>query len=145
MKKIKLISILICTIVITSALAIASNAQWWDENPFTDVKSTHWYYDAVRICNENDIFSGTAADKYSPSVKMTRAMLVKALADLDGYTEDFKGTTNFTDVKAKAYYYKAVLWAVENGITSGVSATSFAPNDNCTRGQIVSFLYRCLK
>ena len=48
----------------------------------------------------------------------------------------------FTDVKAGAYYYEAVLWAVENGITNGTSATTFAPNDTCTRGQIVTFLYR---
>jgi hypothetical protein len=48
----------------------------------------------------------------------------------------------FTDVNAKAYYYKAMLWAVENGITSGMTATTFAPDNNCNRGQVVTFLYR---
>ncbi|MBQ4602533.1 MAG: S-layer homology domain-containing protein, partial [Clostridia bacterium] len=98
MKKIKIISMLLCVVTVLCAMALTANAKWWDENPFTDVKSSHWYYDAVRICNKNDIFTGTSENKYSPSVKMTRAMLVKALANLDGYTEAYKGTTPFTDV-----------------------------------------------
>ncbi|MBR4882055.1 MAG: S-layer homology domain-containing protein, partial [Clostridia bacterium] len=142
MKKQKIISILICTVTLLCALALTVNAKWWDENPFTDVKSTHWYYDAVRICNENNIFSGTAADKYSPSVKMTRAMLVKALANLDGYTEDFKGTTPFTDVKSGHWFASAVEWAYTNGITSGKTDTTFAPNENITREQLAAMLYR---
>ncbi|MBR4882020.1 MAG: DUF4838 domain-containing protein, partial [Clostridia bacterium] len=142
MKKFKIISIFICSIVIISALAITTSAKWWDENPFTDVKSTHWYYDAVRICNENDIFNGTAEDKYSPSVKMTRAMLVKALANLDGYTDEFRGTTPFTDVKSNHWFASAVEWAYTNGITSGKTETTFAPNENITREQLAAMLHR---
>ncbi|MBR6514707.1 MAG: DUF4838 domain-containing protein [Clostridia bacterium] len=142
MKKIRIIAMLICIVSIICVLALTANAKFWDENPFTDVKSTHWYYDAVRICNENDIFSGTAADKYSPSVKMTRAMLVKALANLDGYTEEFKGTTPFTDVKSNHWFASAVEWAYTNGITSGKTDTVFAPNENITREQLAAMLYR---
>ncbi|MBR4881783.1 MAG: DUF4838 domain-containing protein, partial [Clostridia bacterium] len=89
-----------------------------------------------------DIFAGTSADKYSPSVKMTRAMLVKALANLDGYTEDFKGTTPFTDVKSNHWFASAVEWAYTNGITSGKTDTTFAPNENITREQLAAMLYR---
>lgn len=142
MKTLKFFAVILCAITLISAIAIASNAKWWDENPFTDVKSSHWYYDAVRICNENEVFNGTSADKYSPSVKMTRAMLVKALANLDGYTESFKGTTPFTDVKSSHWFASAVEWAYTNNITSGKTATTFAPNENITREQLGAMLHR---
>ncbi|MBR4880771.1 MAG: S-layer homology domain-containing protein, partial [Clostridia bacterium] len=142
MKNFKIISVLICAVILITAFAVTSSAKWWEDNPFTDVKSSHWYYDAVRICNENDIFNGTADDKYSPSVKMTRAMLVKALANMDGYTEEFKGTTPFTDVKSSHWFASAVEWAYTNGITSGKTDTTFAPNENITREQLAAMLYR---
>ncbi len=143
MKNIKLISILICAITIISALAIASNAKWWDENPFTDVKSSHWYYDAVRITNENGIFNGTSADKFAPNGKMTRAMLVQALASADGFNkDDYKYSNTFTDVKASHWFAPAVEWAYENKITSGKTADLFAPNENITREQLAAMLCR---
>ncbi|MBR6515100.1 MAG: DUF4838 domain-containing protein [Clostridia bacterium] len=142
MRKFKIAALVICVITIISALAVTASAKWWEDNPFTDVKSSHWYYDAVRICNENDIFNGTSADKYSPSVKMTRAMLVKALANMDGYTEEFKGTTPFTDVKANHWFASAVEWAYNNKITSGKTDTTFAPNENITREQLAAMLHR---
>ncbi len=142
MKKIKIFTMLICIVTVICAIAVSSNAKWWDENPFTDVKSSHWYYDAVRIANENGIFNGTSENKYSPSVKMTRAMLVKALANLDGYTEAYKGTTPFTDVKSNHWFATAVEWAYETKVTSGKTDTTFAPNENITREQLAAMLYR---
>ena len=143
MNKIKLISVLICTIVIISALAIVSNAKWWDDNPFTDVKSSHWYYDVVRITNENGIFNGTSEDKFAPSGKMTRAMLVQALAAADGYNmDDYKYNGQFTDVKSSHWFAPAVQWAYDNEITSGKTADTFAPNENITREQLAAMLYR---
>ncbi len=143
MKKIKIISILICAITVISALAITSNAKWWDENPFTDVKSSHWYYDAVRITNENGIFNGTSADKFAPNGKMTRAMLVQALASADGFNkDDYKYRNNFTDVKSSHWFAPAVEWAYANNITSGKTATTFAPNENITREQLAAMLHR---
>ncbi|MBQ4602191.1 MAG: DUF4838 domain-containing protein [Clostridia bacterium] len=142
MKKIKIFTMLICIVTVICAIAVSSNAKWWDENPFTDVKSSHWYYDAVRIANENGIFNGTSENKYSPSVKMTRAMLVKALANLDGYTEEYKGTTPFTDVKSNHWFATAVEWAYETKVTSGKTDTTFAPNENITREQLAAMLYR---
>ncbi len=142
MKKIKIIAMLVCIVTVLCALALTANAKWWDDNPFTDVKSSHWYYDAVRICNENDIFAGTSPDQYSPSVKMTRAMLVKALANLDGYNEEYKGITPFTDVKSNHWFATAVEWAYETGVTSGKTDTTFAPNENITREQLAAMLHR---
>ena len=142
MKKTKTLALFVCVVTIICAIAITSNAKWWDDNPFTDVKSSHWYYDAVRICNENDIFAGTAEDIYSPSVKMTRAMLVKALANLDGYDEEYKGTTPFTDVKSNHWFASAVEWAYETKVTSGKTDTTFAPNENITREQLAAMLCR---
>ncbi len=142
MKKLRIAALVIFVVTVISALAISANAKWWDENPFTDVKSSHWYYDAVRICNENDIFSGTAPDKYSPSVQMTRAMLVKALANLDGYDEGYKGNTPFTDVKSNHWFATAVEWAYNTGVTSGKTDTTFAPNENITREQLAAMLCR---
>ena len=143
MNKIKLISVLICAIVIISALAIVSNAKWWDDNPFTDVKSSHWYYDAVRITNENGIFNGTSEGKFTPNGKMTRAMLVQALASADGYNmDDYKYNGQFTDVKSSHWFAPAVQWAYDNEITSGKTADTFAPNENITREQLAAMLYR---
>ena len=143
MKTFKLISILICAIVITSALAIVSNAKWWDDDPFTDVKSSHWYYDAVRITNENGIFNGTDETTFAPNGKMTRAMLVQALASADGFNkDDYKYNNQFTDVKASHWFAPAVEWAYENKITSGKTATTFAPNENITREQLAAMLCR---
>ncbi len=143
MKTFKLISISICIITIISALAVSTSAKWWDSNPFTDVKSSHWYYDSVRITNENGIFNGTTADKFTPNGKMTRAMLVQALASADGFNkDDYKYNDQFTDVKSNHWFAPAVQWAYQNNITSGKTADSFAPNDNITREQLAAMLHR---
>ena len=111
-------------------------------NPFTDVKQGKFYYDAVLWAVQKGVTSGITPTTFEPNSTCTRAQVVAFLWRAAGSPEPKSTTNPFTDVKAKSYYYKAVLWAVENGITSGVSATSFAPNDNCTRGQIVAFLWR---
>ena len=143
MKNFKIISILICAMLLITALAVSTSAMWWDDNPFTDVKSSHWYYDAVRITNENGIFSGTSEGKFTPNGKMTRAMLVQALAAADGYNkDDYKYNGQFTDVKSSHWFAPAVQWAYDNEITSGKTETTFAPNENITREQLAAMLYR---
>ena len=143
MKNIKILALAICVVTIICAIAMTSNAKWWDENPFTDVKSSHWYYDAVRITNENGIFNGTSETKFTPSGKMTRAMLVQALAAADGFDKaDYTEGTPFTDVKASHWFAPAVEWAYKNNITSGKTADKFAPNEYITREQLASMLYR---
>lgn len=111
-------------------------------NPFTDVSEGAYYYNAVQWAVGNGITAGTSDTTFSPDASCTRAQAVSFLWRAAGRPEP-AGTTNpFTDVKNGAYYYKAVLWAVENGITAGTSPTTFSPEDKCTRAQIVSFLWR---
>ncbi|MDY4219684.1 MAG: S-layer homology domain-containing protein [Candidatus Faecousia sp.] len=111
--------------------------------PFTDVAEGRYYYDAVLWAIEQGVSKGTSDTTFSPNATCTRAQIVTFLWRSQG--SPAAGTPNpFTDVAPNAYYANAVLWAVEQGITKGTSATTFSPNSNCTRAQIVTFLYRCL-
>ena len=111
-------------------------------NPFKDVTEGTWYYKAVLWAYENGITSGTSKATFTPNDNCSRAQVVTFLWRLEGSAEPMQTQNPFTDVKQGAYYYKAVLWASEKEITSGTSATTFSPNDNCTRAQCVTFLYR---
>ena len=111
-------------------------------NPFKDVKKGAFYYNAVLWAVENKITSGTTKTTFSPDDGCTRGQVVTFLWRAKG-SPNPAGTNNpFNDVKKGAFYYNAVLWAVQNKITSGMTKTTFAPNATCTRGQIVTFLYR---
>ncbi|MDD4843287.1 MAG: S-layer homology domain-containing protein [Anaerotignum sp.] len=112
------------------------------KNPFTDVKDSDYFYDAVEWAVEKDITSGTTSGSFSPSNICTRAQMVTFLWKAMGSPEPTAVNCPFTDVSKQAYYFKAVLWAVENDITSGATATTFAPNKTVTRGQTVTFLWR---
>ncbi len=112
------------------------------KNPFTDVKDSDYFYDAVEWAVEKEITSGTASGSFSPSNICTRAQMVTLLWKATGSPEPTAANCTFTDVSKDAYYYKAVLWAVENKITAGATATTFAPNATVTRGQTVTFLWR---
>lgn len=112
------------------------------ENPFTDVAEGAYYYDAVLWAAENGITGGTSATTFSPAVTCTRAQTVTFLWRAAGSPEPETTVCPFTDVTPDKYYYDAVLWAVENGITSGTSATTFSPNATVTRAQNVTFLWR---
>ena len=112
-----------------------------DGNPFTDVKSSDYFYNAVLWAVEKGITQGTSKTTFSPNDPCTRAHVVTFLWRSEGQAKaDAKNP--FTDVKSGDYYYNAVLWAVKNEITAGTSATTFSPANPCTRGQIVTFLYR---
>ena len=112
------------------------------QNPFVDVKEGAYYYDAVLWAVEQKITSGTSATTFSPDASCTRAQMVTFLWRAAGSPKVENGKNPFTDVQADAYYYDAVLWAVEQKITSGTSATTFSPDATVTRGQTVTFLYR---
>ncbi|MBR2779509.1 MAG: leucine-rich repeat protein [Firmicutes bacterium] len=114
------------------------------KNPFRDVKAGSYYYKAVLWAVENDITSGTGPDTFSPEESCTRGQVSAFLYRAAGLPA-VSGKNPFRDVKAGSYYYKAVLWAVSKGITKGTSENSFSPDDRCTRGQIVTFLYRAEK
>ena len=112
------------------------------DNPFADVKTSKYYYKAVLWATEQGITSGTSETMFSPNAGCTRAQVVTFLWRFAGSPEPTPTTNPFEDVKTGKYYYKAVLWAAENNVTAGTSETTFSPNDTCTRGQIVTFLYR---
>lgn len=112
-------------------------------NPFTDVPSDAFYYDAVLWAVGKGITSGTSATTFSPNATVTRGQTVTFLHRFSGSLA-VSGSSPFTDVDTGAYYSAAVQWAVHKGITAGTSATTFSPNADCTRGQIVTFLYRDL-
>jgi len=121
----------------------------WDEkvtepvsNPFTDVKPTDYFYEPVLWAVDKGVTSGLTPASFGPKSTCTRAQVVTFLWRAMGKPAPANDANPFTDVSANAYYYDAVLWAVEKGITTGLSADSFGPNSTCTRGQIVTFLYR---
>lgn len=109
---------------------------------FKDVKKGDWYFDAVQWAVKNNITEGSGEDTFSPDVICTRTQMVTFLWRVAGSPEPKITKCDFRDVDNSAYYYKAVLWAVEKGVTVGTSDTTFSPNENVTRGQTVAFLYR---
>lgn len=112
---------------------------------FVDVATGSYYEDAVDWAVENGITKGTDDTHFSPDGICTRAQAVTFLWRTAGSPKPETRTMPFTDVPAGSYYYDAVLWAVENGITKGTSNTTFSPNMTCTRAQIVTFLWRSEK
>lgn len=108
---------------------------------FDDVAADTYYADAVQWAVENGITVGTSATTFSPNAPCTRAQVVTFLWRAAG-SPKASSSNPFTDVASGKYYYDAVLWAVEKGITVGTSATTFSPDTVCTRAQIVTFLYR---
>ena len=113
-----------------------------NQKGFNDVKSGDYFYDAVNWAVEKGITTGTSATTFSPNASCTRAQIVTFLWRASGSPEPKTASNPFTDVAANAYYCKAVLWAGENGITTGTSATTFSPDAPCTRAQGVTFLWR---
>ena len=109
---------------------------------FVDVPASAYYADAVKWAVEKGITTGTSATTFSPEASCTRAQMVTFLWRAAGSPAPKATTTAFTDLDKSAYYYDAVLWAVEQGITTGTSSTTFSPNATVTRGQTVTFLYR---
>ena len=112
--------------------------------PFADIPAGSYYYDAVLWAVENDITKGTSDTTFSPNMTCSRAQIVTFLWRSE--KSPAAGTVNpFADVKSAAYYADAVLWAAKEDITKGTTNTTFSPDADCTRAQIVTFLWRCKK
>ena len=111
--------------------------------PFTDVPVGSYYYDAVLWAVENGITKGTSETTFGPDASCTRAQIVTFLYRAFGTPAG--GDAAFADTTPNAYYAEAVRWAVATGVTTGTSNTTFSPNADCTRAQIVTFLWRCKK
>ena len=114
-------------------------------NPFVDVPAGSFYYDAVLWAVEKGVTTGTSATTFEPDGSCTRAQAVTFLWRVAGCPAPKSAAMPFTDVKAGSFYYDAVLWAVENGITKGTSETTFEPEAYCTRAQIVTLIWRAQK
>ncbi len=112
-------------------------------NPFKDVAEGKFYYTPVlwAYYHNPQITTGTDATHFSPNGTCTRAQIVTFLWNAFGQPEPSSTTNPFVDVKSGKYYYKAVLWAVQKGITSGIDDTHFGPNKPCSRAQVVTFLW----
>ena len=109
---------------------------------FRDVSKSSYYYDAVTWAVENGVTDGTGSNTFSPDKACTRAEIVTFLWRAAGKPAAKSSVNPFTDVSKSAYYYDAVLWAVEAGITQGTSATTFSPDKTCSRAEAVTFLFR---
>ena len=112
------------------------------KNPFVDVAKGSYCYEAVLWAVKEGITKGFDATHFKPNESCTRGQVVTFLWRADGQPSYAHTKCPFTDVSKGAFYYDAMMWAVENGITKGTDASHFAPNNTCTRGQIVTFLYR---
>ena len=109
--------------------------------PFTDVRTSDWFYEDVAFVYNEGLFSGTSSVTFSPNANMTRAMLVTVLYRLEGEPA-VSGRSGFVDVTRNSYYEDAVTWAADNDIVNGTGNSTFSPNANVTREQMAAILYR---
>lgn len=109
---------------------------------FFDVPAGSYYEDAVVWALEKNVTNGTGDGGFSPNTTCTRGQVVTFLWRSKGEPEPATKENPFSDISESDWFYKSVLWAVEEGITNGTSATAFSPNDTCTTAQILTFLYR---
>lgn len=128
-------------VTVTAAFAEKKAEPIAPEKLFADVSAEEYYYEAVKWASENGVTGGIGENLFGAKLPCTRAQIVTFLWRAAGSPEP-KGMSGFVDVSADAYYAKAVAWAVEQGIVSGTSATTFNPDAVCTRAQSVAFLYR---
>ena len=128
-------------VTVTAAFAEKKAEPVVPEKLFADVSAEEYYYEAVKWASENGVTGGIGENLFGAKLPCTRAQIVTFLWRAAGSPEP-KGMSGFVDVSADAYYAKAVAWAVEQGIVSGTSATTFNPDAVCTRAQSVAFLYR---
>ena len=112
---------------------------------FTDVKDSDWFYPTVQYAYQTGLMNGTSAALFAPSTQTSRAMIVQMLYNMEGKPAVDKSNNPFSDVASDAWYADAVLWAYQNGVTAGSSATTFSPDALVTREQVAVFLYRFMK
>lgn len=113
-----------------------------DGNPFEDVRNNQFYYNAVLWAVEHNITAGLTSVQFGPEAPCTRGQIVTFLWRKEGQPKASSSEHTFKDIKEGQYYYDAVLWAVEQGVTAGLTPELFGPEEPCTRGQIVTFLSR---
>ena len=122
----------------------ASFAKEIETSPFADVATDAYYYEAVKWAVKNGITTGVGDNLFAPGQPCTRAQIVTFLWRAAGSPEPKGTASSMTDVVSGSYYEKAVAWAIENGVTTGTTTTTFSPDATCTRAQAVTFLARAL-
>lgn len=132
----------VTSVKLVGSMTVYAAWQKSSASAFDDVPKGSYYEEAVSWAVEQGITAGTTAATFSPNDACTRAQAVTFLWRAAGSPEPENGVMPFTDVAESSYYHDAVLWAVEQGITVGTSATTFSPDARCTRAQIVTFLWR---
>ena len=130
--------------IVASVAALETALEEATRMTFTDVPEGSFYYDSVLWAVRKGITNGTTATTFGPNDQCMRAHVVTFLWRAMGCPEPTRTDNPFVDVKPADFYYKAVLWALENGITSGMDATHFGPTSYCNRAQVVTFLYRTM-
>ncbi|MBR5447013.1 MAG: S-layer homology domain-containing protein, partial [Clostridia bacterium] len=112
---------------------------------FADVSSSDWFYSTVGYAYNSGLMSGTSSTTFAPATQTSRAMIVQLLYNMEGRPAVDVSNNPFTDVPSTEWYAPAVLWAYQNGVTTGTSATTFSPDTLVTREQVAVFLYRYMK
>ena len=134
--------ILVCLTLLSIAVPASAAEQRASTHRFVDVNEGAYYYDAVQWAARTGITAGTDSTHFSPNQLCTRAEVVTFIWRSFGSQKPKTLISPFKDVKRGTFYYDAVLWCVENHITSGTSADYFSPTEYCTRGQVATFLFR---
>jgi len=140
-----LVFCMVFSLVPTTAFAVTDKQETAAElpNPFTDVKETDWYYDAVQYARMNGFFNGTSKTTFEPNGTMTRGMFVTVLGRMAGVDADsYKGQSAFSDVPTNAYYAPYVAWAAKYGVTAGTGDGKFSPDALINRAQLATFFVR---
>ena len=140
----RFMSFFLALTILLSCMCISSSAVEVDSCSFDDVFEQDYFYDAVRWAVKNGVTGGVTKTLFKPSDTCSRAQVLTFLWRANGEPEPTSTLNSFKDVKETDYFYKPVLWAVEKGITGGVSADLFAPSQRCTRAHALTFLWRSL-
>ena len=141
----KLFTCTVCGATKTEIIPAIGSEPTPPSTEFADVSTGAYYFEPVSWAVSNGITSGTGGHKFSPHASCTRGQIVTFLWRAAGSPDPVSSANPFSDVKPSDYFYKAVLWAVENNITSGIGGGRFGPGGACTRGQAVTFLWRAEK
>ena len=138
----KIITVILCLIMLTGALPMGIIGSANTQNPFKDVPETSWYSSSVLYCYEKGYMSGISSDKFGPDISLTRAQIVVILAAMSGDDlASYADKNSFTDCPAK-WYHNAVEWAFDNGITGGTAVGKFSPNAKLTRQDLAVMMYK---
>lgn len=136
----RICSLILALTVLVTCASVALAAR----HPFADVPDGTYYSEPVAFCYTSGLMNGTGPTVFQPELEMSRAMLVTVLYRMDG-SRKVNGSVPFTDVASDAYYADAVAWAYKNEVVNGTSPTTFSPNTNITREQMVTIFYRYAK